>query len=336
MSPNQLIQAKTIWQEQVEALQRQLSELRPRLIEAEAQLAEQLAAISAFEFKLRSRLEPLMDRLEKLRAEITRLRRELRRLQDEGPKMESDEADEWLKDWRYDPEHEAAASGEYKYREHTPREAPPKELGKDEKATLKQLYRRLARRFHPDLGLDEADRAYRTQMMMRINAAYAARDLAQLQSLALEPDSVTGAYSYSDQELVDALRREVASCQRRLREIMRERLQLDSSESGRLLERANRLEKTGRDFYAEMAAEIHEQIDQKRVTRDVLEEQVAKAKETADEEVELEDFADAVYNLGLEQGFVDEDPTAAFEDWAYSGRNPLDWQNDDDDILDDF
>lgn len=331
---SQLIHARTIWQEQVEALQLQLSELRPRLIEAEAQLAEQLAAISSFEFKLRARLEPLMNRLESLRAEIAKLRRELRRLQDEGPKMEADEADEWLKDWRYDPDEEAAASGEYKYRQHTPQEEPPKRLDKDEKAKLKQLYRRLARRFHPDLAADDADRAYRTDMMMRINAAYAARDFDLLEALSLEPDSVSGTYSYSDQELVELLRQEVESCLRRLQEIEREKARLELHESARMMARAERLEKAGRDFFVEMAAEVHGEIDRKRVDRDILEEQVAKAKEKGDEEVELEDFADAVFNLGLEEGFVDDDPTLAFEDWAYSGRNPLDWTNDDD-ILDD-
>ena len=115
---SELIQAKTIWQEQVEALQRQLQEIRPRLIEAEANLAERLAAISAFEFKLRSRLEPLLKRVEKLDEEIRRLRSEIRRLQrEEGPQFDGDEADEWLKNWRLDAEHGAAASGEYRYRE---------------------------------------------------------------------------------------------------------------------------------------------------------------------------------------------------------------------------
>ncbi|MEM7113207.1 MAG: hypothetical protein AAF614_12300 [Chloroflexota bacterium] len=332
---SQLIHAQTIWQEQVVALQLQLSELRPRLIEAEAQLAEQLAAISAFEFKLRARLEPLMNRLESLRAEIAKLRRELRRLQDEGPKMEAEEADEWLKDWSYDPDDEAAASGDYKYRQHVSQEEPPKRLDKEEKANIKQLYRRLARRFHPDLAVDDEDRTYRTDMMMRINAAYAARDLARLEALALEPDSVSGTYSYSDKEMVEALRQEVESCVRRLAEIAREQARLERHESARMMVRAERLELAGRDFFAEMAAELHAEIDRKRVDRDILEEQVAQAKEKGEEDVELEDFADAVFNLGLEEGFVDDDPTQAFEDWAYSGRNILDWTNDDDDILDD-
>lgn len=42
--------------------------------------------------------------------------------------------------------------------------------------SLKQLYRRLARRFHPDLAEDEADRAHRNHVMTLINEAYSNRD----------------------------------------------------------------------------------------------------------------------------------------------------------------
>jgi len=48
---------------------------------------------------------------------------------------------------------------------------------------LKQLYRRLARRFHPDLAKDEADRVQRNKMMSLINTAYQERDLDALEAL---------------------------------------------------------------------------------------------------------------------------------------------------------
>lgn len=50
-------------------------------------------------------------------------------------------------------------------------------------ADLKQLYRSLARLYHPDYGVDEADRERRTRLMALINEAYAAGDVEALRLL---------------------------------------------------------------------------------------------------------------------------------------------------------
>lgn len=326
---SELIQAKTIWQEQVEALQRQLQEIRPRLIEAEAQLAERLAAISAFEFQLRSRLEPLLKRVEKLDEEIRRLRREIRQMQEEGPQFDLDEGDEWLKTWRLDADYGAAAEG-YRYRERPlAPEKPTPRLTEDDSAELKRLYRRLARRFHPDLTASPDDRAYRTDMMMRINAAYANSDLERLLALALEPDSISGSYSYSDQELVDALRRELESCQRRLREIGQEMAKLERHESSRRMQQAEKRAAAGGDYFAEMWQELQRRLAQKRAERDNLESERESERDQVQELLAADDLAATIYDLGLEQALLDEDPTLAFERWVYRGRNPLDWGDGD-------
>jgi hypothetical protein len=54
----------------------------------------------------------------------------------------------------------------------------------DEEAELKSLYRRLARRHHPDLARDEEEQVRAASLMVRINALYRAGDLAGLRALA--------------------------------------------------------------------------------------------------------------------------------------------------------
>jgi DNA repair exonuclease SbcCD ATPase subunit len=316
------------WREQITALQALLEELRPRLIEAEAHLADRLAAISAFEYKVRARLEPLSHRLDALQAEIDALRKELRRYR-EGSLLWDEEAPLANSTWRF--EESAASAGSYRYRNQA--DVPRPALEGERLALLKQLYRRLARRFHPDLVLDEADRTYRTDMMMAINAAYAAGDLDALERLANEPDTI----SYeprSPEELIAALQREVDHCRRRLAEISTEMTTLERHDSSRLMKRVEKAAAAGRDLLAELAADLRLRISEKMVERDVLEAQLDEV-EREGVEISYDDLADIVYNLGLEQ--ADEDNLFGTEsDWR--PRNPRPWESNDgqdDDEIDD-
>ena len=137
--------------------------------------------------------------------------------------------------WRF--EEAAGASGAFRYRAkvESPRHAPEGQR----LAALKQLYRRLARRFHPDLALDETDRAYRTDLMMAINAAYTAGNLEELERLAQEPDSISRA-PQSIEELAADLEREVERGRRRLVESATELAPLEEHDCALLLRRAER------------------------------------------------------------------------------------------------
>jgi chromosome segregation ATPase len=308
------------WREEINKLQALLEELRPRLIEAEANLAERLALISAFEFQVRARLEPLTRRLDDLQAEIDELRQKLRRyrddvsglLDDDGPEKFSGEA------WRFDEQSGAAASGGFRYRAVPERKTVL--LKADQLATLKQLYRQLARRFHPDLALDEADRAYRTDLMMAINAAYTAGDIDKLQRLALEP-SFASTLPQTDEELAESLQREVERCQRRLREIDQERATLENHDSTRLMKRAERAATLGRDLLDELAGDLRRRISEKLVERDVLEEQLDEVERSGGE-MNDDDLADIVYNLGLEQA-GDDGLFTSYSEWR--PRNSSRW-----------
>jgi len=332
---SEVIQTGPNWRERIAALEALLAELRPQLIDAETQLADRLAAIVALEYRLRARLESLSRRLDALQEEIDELRAALRHYQDALDWEEAPiDAAKGERDWRFRGE-EAAASGNYRYRQTT--EAPRPALAAEQQAALKQLYRQLARRFHPDLAEDEATRAYRTDLMMAINAAYAAGDLAALQRLAEEPDASPRG-PQTDEVLAAALQREVDHCRRRLAEIAAELATLERHDSARLWRRAQRAAAEGRDLIAELAADLRRRINEKLVERDVLETQL---EEVEQEGVELstDDLADIVYNLGLEQagddGLLETDrawrPREHHDPWETNDADP----DEVEDILDD-
>lgn len=321
--------------ERLAALQAELDVLRPQLIDAEALLAELLAAISAFEFTLRARLGRLSRRLDDIQREINDLRTQMRRRQAgwldvaDGPsgRMKDDQ-------WRYQEEG-AAASGSYRYRA---AEAPTAALAEDQQAALKLLYRQLARRFHPDLAQDEADRDYRTRLMMAINAAYSAGDLAQLERLALEPDSVS-VIQQTDEALIAALEREIERCRRRLDEIQQELQTLERHPNARLMRRVEKATAEGHDLLADMAANLRRQINEKMVERDVLQTQLEEMDEDEDEfDEDDEQLADVVFNLGLEQA-EDDEFISLFDDWSQKQRrrwaDEIDSHADDADAPDD-
>ncbi len=316
------------WQEQIGELQALLAEVKPLLVAAEAELSERLAAISAFEFRVRSRLEPLTRRMDQLDKEIRYLREWLRQLQEDWHFTDDSFDGDLYHQWRSSTDAGAAASGEYRYRK-APTSAPKKKLTADQDAELKQLYRQLARRFHPDFGLDADDRSFRTGMMMEINAAYAASDLQRLQELALEPDPQPG--QFSDQDMADALLREWQRCKRRMAEIEQELRRLEEHPSAELMRRAQEADAAGRDLLDELAGELRERIASKMVRRDVLQDEIDSF---SGDEVQYagEDLAEMVYDLGLEQTF-EEDPMTGFSEWQEKNRDRLNFEDIPDDSV---
>jgi hypothetical protein len=253
MMENSLTHTGINWRARVEELRASLELLQNELIESEAQLAERMAAINAFEFELRRKIGPFTQRLEELEAKI---KEEFARLERE---LHEKAGEEYLWD------EGAAASGEYRYHAES-LEAKPQVLDEDETAEIKRLYRQLARRFHPDMALDDADREYRTQMMMAINAAYTVGDLDKLRGLADEPDAVQHMdNALKDEQLAEALEKEVGRVKRRLEEVIKELEQLAHHPSTRLMRRKQRAEAEGRNFYGEMIREIREKIFQKEM-----------------------------------------------------------------------
>jgi hypothetical protein len=70
---------------------------------------------------------------------------------------------------------------------------PPPPIDPTTDLDLKQVYRELAKRTHPDLATDETDRAIRSQRMVGVNALYAEQDLAGLREILrqIEPERFT-------------------------------------------------------------------------------------------------------------------------------------------------
>ncbi len=330
MANMHLEQAADGWQSKIEELQKLLEQIKPRLITAEAELAERLAAISAFEFQVRARLEPLTRRLEEIEDQIKQVRKQLNEMREAWffiGDMSAEELDAWREELDFAHGVGAAASGDFRYHE-APAAPPQKPLSQDEQTALKQMYRQLARRFHPDFSIDEEDRAFRTQVMMAINAAYAAGDISRLEEIAQQPDRADQT-SYSGQVLAEALWRELVHCQNRLKEIKQELIHLEKHDSARLMRRSQKAAEEGWDLIAELAKELREKIAHKLIQRDVLKEEI-ESFVAGKPDFASDHFAEAIYDLGLEH-VLEDDGLVAFSEWRDKHQGVFDLDDEPED-----
>jgi len=127
--------------------------------------------------------------------------------------------------------------------------------------TLKNLYREVAKRIHPDLSIDSADRQQRERLMTAANRAYEEGDEARLRAILEEyessPDSVKG--EGAGAELVRVIRK-IAQVERRLAEIQVETDQIRASDLFELKKKVDDGAKQGRDVLDDMASAIQAQI----------------------------------------------------------------------------
>ena len=252
--------------EQLIRLRAELEQAQNDLIEAEAELADRMAEVHAFESQIEARLGPLIDKLAALEEEIRGYKERIERVRSQrvfGP-QHVPVAEQYRRTWHVPP---AAA----------PR-PPSQPLSPATEAQIKTLYRRLARRFHPDLAVDETDRVYRTEKMAAVNNAYAARSLTELMALVREAGAtgIPAGRRRVDQtaaQMVEALRDELARCRRRQREIEAELSRLHLRPGVELSLDVKLAWRQGRDLLAEMTADLEQRIARRTVERDFLKPQ---------------------------------------------------------------
>lgn len=250
--------------EKVKRLRLELEQLRTELANAEAERNSQLEDIEAFEFRFEAHVGQLLDQLATIESEVNsyltqiKLRRHEQSFADQGTSFDPVE-EQFRQTWQHNPETAVPQ----------PSPTPPPAS----QAQIKKIYRQLARQFHPDLAIDEADRQYRTDKMAVINDAYNAQSMVELIALAEELESHQSQLRTAqppDQEMAQALQEEVDRCRRRLRAIDNELQNLPNRPMVDLALQVKLARREGRNLLAEMATELERKIARKSAERDML------------------------------------------------------------------
>ncbi len=126
---------------------------------------------------------------------------------------------------------------------------------------LKKLFREAAKKIHPDLAADDADRARRHELMARLNQAYDRQDEEMIRAVLLDWEAERPADKQETLglQLVRTLR-QIKQIRARLARIQRELMAMRDSSLYQLMKKIQGFDDPHRDLLAEMAADIEEKI----------------------------------------------------------------------------
>ena len=226
---------------------------------AEAQLLKRQKEIRAIERRLRFRLGRSLDQLAELEEQIASDRQEIQQLRIPGAREAGylPVEEQYRRAWHRSSDEDIYAGAE--------------PLNAADEKQFKRLYRRLARRYHPDLAADRSEQAYRTERMAALNEAYAAGSLAEMIALSDSDGVIAGVErEHADVELAGVLEKELARIHRKTQLIKNEIDNLHNNPVVQLSLDIKLARRRGRDLLEEMSVDLAQRIVRATGKRDEL------------------------------------------------------------------
>ncbi len=217
---------------------RVLERLKDRLADREEEMTDMRAELEMFEARYSMEVARLYAQLDEIEAEIAE--EELKLVPDD------EEIKKKVEELRRRAEESAARAAEADAAANS---------GKLPDAEAKRAYHNLARTIHPDLALNDEEKARRHLLMAELNQAYRSGDQQKLEKMADElrhsPEHVKGD-SIGD-DLVRAIR-QIYQVKRRISTLANEKAAVIASEQFELRQKAEAERAEGRDMLAQTAS----------------------------------------------------------------------------------
>ncbi len=230
--------------EELKGLQAELSEQEAALLQKEVELATLSGETHAFHLRYMELVGSRYAKLDQLNARIAEI---VARLHPEDHQAQAD-ADAARR--TAEESEQASAQAEREIRTRLPKFVASE--------TLKKLFREVAKRIHPDLATDPAEREARTARMAEANRAYQAGDEARLRQILeewdlLKEDRSAGGIITERNRLVQAIR----NVRKRIRVLDEELASLRASEVYSLMITVAEDEARGGNPLADLAGEAY-------------------------------------------------------------------------------
>mgnify|MGYP001274339616 CR=1 FL=1 len=229
---------------ELQARRRELAKLRKSLAEMELQLSTEKAELNLFEIRYQKVVGAKYAQMDIVKAQVLSLAAKL------YPNSET---------FREEAESAREKAKEYSEKK-VESTSPQKEFNPPE--NLKKLFRKVAKKIHPDLSSSNEERKKRNDLMAKLNQAYDKLDEEGIRSILIEWEA-EGYFDEGPMELGEQLVRvvrQLAQVRGRLYNISGELEELELSEMFQLKENIDSAEKEGRDLLQEIADDIEEKI----------------------------------------------------------------------------
>jgi hypothetical protein len=226
-----------------------LNKKREYIAILELELFNTRVALYEFSIVYNEQITPLEDRLRLLRRKLYEVLEEQREAKGEEPPdfSEPEEPEFTYQDktdngWR--------KIGGKKHKTPSPKQ--------EEK--IRDLFRELAKRFHPDLTNDPVEKKWREEVMTKVNQAYANRDLKTLQALAEQPDRPASSIMQTREQEIAGLKAELKRLDGVIADLKARIHHLEESPAWQLKLEARLQRRSGADMLTEMGNRLKEQI----------------------------------------------------------------------------
>ena len=242
--------------EELQAKRRELAQLRKTLAEMELQLSTEKAELNLFEIRYQKVVGAMYAEMDIVKAQVLNLAAKLYP-NAETFREEAESAREQAR--QYSEKEKEPVNSQAEFR-------PPE--------NLKKLFRKVAKKIHPDLSSSDEERKKRHDLMAKLNQAYDKLDEEGIRSILIEWEAE--GYTESSMELGEQLVlvvRQLAQIKSRLYNISEEMEEIELSEMFQLKINIDSAEKEGRDLLQEIAEDIKEKINKaKAQIRDLAHE----------------------------------------------------------------
>ena len=236
-------------EEELQRKREELEHLQAELAEAELGLATLRSGLVNFERRYLQIVGCRYAELDQLEAQIA-VATARRNPQDSSARQKADAAQARARE-------SAETMGDVGQEPSSPEFEPTEEL--------KNLYRQAAKELHPDLTIDEEERARRQQAMAELNRAYEECDEERIRQILdrwrSSPEQVRGDDTAA--QLVRTIR-EIAQARKRLAAIKTEIEELSQGELASLKKQVEEATTREQDLLAEIAGQLDAQIDRAR------------------------------------------------------------------------